>query len=145
MSVMSRQAAPHPDYESLQWILNSISEWIVRYRQARGFRHDMMNCSAADVATVAHELGISPGELAEIANKGPHAADLLQKLLVALGVDAKGLCHDNPLVMRDLQRLCVTCGFKRRCKFDLDRGASAENFRDYCPNAFTLDALIRDR
>jgi transcriptional regulator with XRE-family HTH domain len=142
---MNQQAAPHPDYESLQWILNSVADWVVRYRHARGFHHDMMNCSADDVAGIARELRISPSELAEIAKKGPHAADLLQKLLVALGVDANGLTHENPLVMRDLQRLCITCGSKRRCEFDLERGASTENFRDYCPNAFTLDALIKGK
>ena len=142
---MNRQAAPHADYASLKWILKSVAHWLGRYRPARGFRHDMMNCNADDVAAIARELGISPGELAEIAKKGPHAADLLQKLLVVLGVDANGLAHDNPLVIRDLQRLCVTCGFKRRCECDLERGASAENFRDYCPNAFTLDALIKGR
>ncbi|MGA7739273.1 MAG: hypothetical protein WCB22_28120, partial [Pseudolabrys sp.] len=61
----------------------------------------------------------------------------------ALGVDANALEHNDPLVMRDLQRLCTTCGDKRQCQFDLANGVSADNFRDYCPNAFTLDALLK--
>lgn len=92
---------------------------------------------------MARDLNIGPTELVALAKKGPDAADLLQKLLAALGVDANALEHNDPLVMRDLQRLCTTCGDKRQCQFDLANGVSADNFRDYCPNAFTLDALLK--
>jgi hypothetical protein len=92
---------------------------------------------------MASDMGITSNELTALARKGPHAADLLQKLLVALGVDAEGLAHDDPMIMRDLQRLCTTCGHKRQCALDLEAGIAASNFRDYCPNSFTLDALIK--
>jgi transcriptional regulator with XRE-family HTH domain len=140
---MNDKQEPHPDYDSLPWISNAIAQWIVKYRYARGIRNEMMNCSAEDVAGIARELKISPAELAALAKKGPGAADLLQKLLIALGVDPNGLANDDPLVMRDLQRLCVTCGSKRQCEFDLASGAGAENFHDYCPNSYTLDALLK--
>lgn len=140
---MNQQATPHPDYESLQSILNAIAQWMTKYRNARGLRKDLMNCSADEVARMARDLKIQPNELAILARKGPDAADLLQKLLVALGVDANALEHDNPAVMRDLQRLCTTCDDKRQCEFDLANGVAACNFRDYCPNAFTLDLLLR--
>jgi len=57
-----------------------------------------------------HAISKSKTELAALPKKGPNSADLLQKLLIALGVDAKGLEYEDPLVMRDLQRLCTTCG-----------------------------------
>ena len=140
---MNQQPAPHPDYESLQSILNAIAQWMKKYCYARGIRNELMNCTTEEVARMARELKIDPNELATLAKKGPHAADLLQRLLIALGVDANGLEHDDPLVMRDLQRLCTTCGEKRQCEFDLASGVIADNFRDYCPNAFTLDALLK--
>lgn len=140
---MDKQPVAHPDYESLQSILNAIAQWMRRYRQARGTRNDLMNCSATEVENMARELKITPAELATLARKGPDAADLLQKLLVALGVDPNGVEHDDPSVMRDLQRLCTTCGDKRQCELDLANGVSADKFRDYCPNAFTLDALLQ--
>ena len=68
---------------------------------------------------------------------------ILRILLIALGVDPNGVEHDDPSVMRDLQRLCTTCGDKRQCELDLANGVSADKFRDYCPNAFTLDALLQ--
>jgi len=140
---MDKQSTPHPDYESLQSILNSIARWVMKYRCARGMRDDFANCGPDEVVRIARDLKINPAELATLAKKGPDAADLLQKLLVALGVDAKGLEHDDPAVMRDLQRLCTTCGEKKRCEFDIANSVSVDNFRDYCPNAFTLDALLK--
>jgi hypothetical protein len=140
---MSQDFTPHPDYESLQRVLSSVAQWITRYREARKTESQFKNCSADDVAAMARELRMSPGELVAIAKKGPNAADLLQKLLIALGVDPAGLSHSDPLVMRDLQRLCVTCGYKRQCELDFANGKIIENFHDYCPNAFTLDALLK--
>ena len=142
---MSEQPEIHQDYESLSSVLGAIAQWMTRYRHARGLRHEMMECGPQDVARIARELRIHPSELAGLADKGPNAADLLQKLLVALGVDAEGLAHDDPLVMRDLQRLCITCGAKRQCTHDLETGILPETFRDYCPNAFTLQALLKGK
>jgi hypothetical protein len=140
---MDQQSTAHPDYESLQSILNSVAQWVMKYRYARGICNDLANCGADEVARIARDLKVHPSELATLAKKGPNAADLLQKLLVALGVDATSLEHDDPLVMRDLQRLCTTCTDKRQCQSDLVNGVIAVNFRDYCPNAFTLDALLQ--
>ena len=140
---MTQTHEPHPDYESLRWISNAIAQWIEKYRYARGIRNELMNCSADDVAGIARELKITPTELATLAKHGPKAANLLEKLLLALGVDPEGLANDDPLVMRDLQRLCITCGYKRQCELDLAKGELADNFREYCPNAFTLDALLK--
>ena len=86
---------------------------------------------------------MSTGELVALSKKGPNAADLLQKLLIALGVDPEGLSDADPLITRDLQRLCITCGYKRQCKRDLECGKAVENFHNYCPNAFMLDALLK--
>lgn len=142
---MGQQPAPHPDYESLQSVLSAIAEWMTKYRYARGLRNELMNCDSADVARIARDLKITPRELVALAKKGPNSADILQELLVALGVDANGIEHDDPLVMRDLQRLCTSCTEKRQCRFDLANGVLVENFRDYCPNAFTLDALLKQK
>ena len=134
---------PHPDYDSLQSILGSMAELVRTYARRRKYRNELMNCSADDVARIAADLNINQSELAAVAERGPGAADLLQKLLVALGIDPKDIDHRDPAVMRDLQRSCVMCDEKRRCKFDLANGVAADNFRDYCPNAHTLDALLQ--
>jgi hypothetical protein len=138
---MDQQPITHPDYDSLQSVLKSIAQWITKYRYAR----DLVNCDPDEVANIARDLRLSPGELAVLARNGPNAADLLQDLLKVLGLDKNGIENDEPLVMRDLERLCTTCREKRQCRFDLANGVIADNFRDYCPNAFTLDALLQEK
>lgn len=131
-----------PSYPALETVLDAIAGWVKSYRLARGARDDLADCGPNEVMTMARDLGLTPAELRAIARKGPHAADLLGEMLVALKVDPNALDQLDPCVKRDLQRLCVTCGHKRRCEHELAAGTAAENFRGFCPNAFTLDALF---
>jgi Family of unknown function (DUF6455) len=130
---------------TLQSVLKSIAQWIMKYRDARNICNDLVNCGPDEVANIARDLRLSPSELVILARNGPNAADLLQDMLKALGVDKNAIENDEPLVMRDLERLCTTCHEKRRCRLDLANGVIADNFRDYCPNAFTLDALLQQK
>jgi hypothetical protein len=66
-------------------------------------------------------------------------------MLTALGVDAEDLSKRHPVVMRDLERLCVSCTHKRECAHDLDASAAAGRYKNYCPNAYTLDMLLAER
>ena len=140
---MHQQLTPHPDYESLKSVWNSIAQWVMNQRYARGIYNDLANCGPDEMERIARDLRIHRSELVTMAKKGPHAADLVKKLLVALGIDPHSLEHDDPLTMRDLQRMCTTCTDKKQCQFDLTNGIIGDNFRDYCPNAFTLDALLK--
>jgi hypothetical protein len=139
---MTRSDDP-PAYPLLDPILETIANWVKRYRYAVGLRAELAHCGPDEVARVAHELGVGPGELVDLASRGPHAADQLQKMLVALGVDPKKVALQDPIAMRDLQRLCITCGSKRQCEHDLAAGTAAQNFRNYCPNAVMLDELFK--
>jgi hypothetical protein len=96
------------------------------------------------VADTKETVGLSPGELLSVAAKGSHAADELPKLLRSLGVDPQKLTSEDPATMRDLQRICITCGHKGQCHHDLAAGTAARHYRDYCPNAISLDALFHE-
>lgn len=141
--VILSQIAGNPRYPSLEEILGAIADWINRYREAYAARSELVNCGADEVARIAHDLSISSNELATLAAKDANSADLLQKMLVALGVDPKNFACDDPAALRDLQRLCVNCRQKQRCAHEFDVGTAAENYREFCPNSYTLDALFR--
>jgi len=132
----------HPDYESLQSVFTSLAQWAKRCRDNLENSNSFMDCGPDEAARIARDLKLQPKELAMLAKKGPHAADLLRKMLAALEIDASELERDDPATMRDLQRLCAMCADKRQCQYDLANGITATNFRDYCPNAYTLDALL---
>jgi hypothetical protein len=45
-------------------------------------------------------------------------------MLVALHVDPKVLAEMDPLVMREVKWLCITCSNKKRCEHELAQGTA---------------------
>jgi hypothetical protein len=133
---------PHPNYPLVEGVLNAIADWVNKYRAAVGAHAAHGQCAPDEVRQTAKDLGVAPNQMRALMNKGPGAADLLGKLLLALHVDPQQIAKANPAVMRDLQRLCITCANKKQCAHELAQGTAAEHFHNYCPNAFTLDALF---
>lgn len=132
-----------PSYPTVDFVVSAIANWINKYRLTHGMHAELGECSPEDVMRIAADIGVPAAELRALAAKGPDAANLLGKLLVKLCVDPVQLANANPAVMRDLQRLCVVCGHKERCRHELSDGTAAEHYQEYCPNAFTLDALFK--
>ena len=143
--MLPRTTGNEPIYETLEPVLDAIASWVKKYRYAAGLRGELARCGPDEVALTARELGLSADELWRIARKGPDAADLLQKMLLALGVNPKTLASQDPMIMRDLQRLCITCAQKKRCRHELAGGTAGKNFREFCPNAYTLKALFEGK
>jgi uncharacterized protein YjiS (DUF1127 family) len=133
------------EHRTVAPILDAIANWVKKYRQAVGLRGELANCGAEEVALIARDIGVSPEELRFAASKGPHAADELPKLLRALRVDPQKLASDDPAIMRSLERICISCGHKNQCQHDLAAGTAASHYRDYCPNAMSLDALFHSK
>ena len=58
-------------------------------------------------------------------------------MLTALSIDQDDLARTEPLVLRDMERVCALCSQKRRCDRDLAAGTSAAHYQEYCANAPT--------
>jgi Family of unknown function (DUF6455) len=86
-------------------------------------------------------LRISSNDLDQLVRQGPHAADELPKMLKALGIDEGDLARTEPLVLRDMERVCTLCRHKRQCDRELAAGTATEHYERYCPNASTIDGL----
>jgi hypothetical protein len=134
-----------PHYPTVEFVLNAVAGWINKYRQATGLHDEFGHCSPEDVRQIAKDLGVPASELRKLAAKAPGAADLMEKMLIALHVNPHALVNTHSAVMRDLQRLCVVCAQKGRCEHELAKGTASEHFREFCPNAFTLDALLKEK
>jgi hypothetical protein len=71
-------------------------------------------------------------------------AGLLFRRMALLQIDRDELASDDPLLFRELQGLCTLCRSKGQCMQDLAQEcdeAPRQEWRDYCPNATTLNAL----
>ena len=139
---MSNSVDEHSPIESL---FSAIANWVTKYRQAAGLRRELAKCGPEEVAAIARDIGLSTQELELISSKGPNAAAELPKLLRALGVDSQKLLSDRNGTLRDLQRICITCGHKAQCKHELAARTAANHYHDYCPNAMSIDELFRLR
>ena len=123
-------------------VFDAVGDWVTRYHRSLKFNSELEAIDPDQVAAMAKDIGITAGQLRELANKRGDAAALLRSLLVALGVDPKKFDRIDPRVARDMQWLCVNCSNKSQCCFDLSIGIAATTFRNFCPNAIALDEMF---
>ena len=131
---MTAQEHPFPRVEAL---INTFADWLRHRRDLSELRQ--MDTTEFD--RIASDLRVSPGDLDTLVRRGPHAADELHKLLKVLGINEADLARTEPLVLRDMERVCAMCSSKRKCDRDLAAGTSAEHYEGYCLNTPTIDSL----
>jgi hypothetical protein len=130
------QAKP---YSIVTELIDLFGDWLKHRQKIREIR----DLNSGEFASIAHDLSITSADLDALVRKGPHAADELPKLLKALGIDEKALSRTQPLMLRDMARVCTLCRQKPQCDRDLNAGTSPEHYADYCLNASTIEALER--
>ena len=131
---MTSQAKTYPIVESA---INLFGDWLKHRQEMR----EMREMDSGDFARIARDLCVSPAELDEVVRRGPHASDELPRLLKVLGIDEATLSRTQPVLQRDMVRVCAGCRQKALCNHDLDQGISARHYNEYCPNAAAIDEL----
>ena len=131
---MTVQEHPYPRVEML---IDTFGDWLKHRRELK----EMREMDAANFGRIAGELRISSADLEALVRRGPHATDELPKMLKAIGINQEALARTEPLVLRDMERVCALCNQKHRCDRDLANGTSAAQYAEYCANAPTIDGL----
>ena len=131
---MTVQEKPYP---VVSLVIDTFGEWLKHRRELR----EMREMDAANFGQIANELRMSSADLEALVRQGPHSADELPKMLAALGIDQHDLARTEPLVLRDMERVCSLCTHKRQCDRDLAAGTAATHYEEYCGNAGTIDGL----
>src|SRR5215470_3720302 len=117
-------------------LLGRIRDWCRRQEELNAL-------GSKEIGRIAEDLQISTGTLRDLIARGPDAANLLYRRMQALGISKVELNEAAEGVMRDLQRTCACCNEKRMCEKDLTKRPEDPVWESYCPNAFTLDALLK--
>ena len=104
---MTVQDKPYP---TVTRRVDIFGEWLKHRRELR----EMRDMDAANFGQIASDLRMSSADLEALVRQGPHAADELPKMLTALGIDLEDLARTEPLVLRDMERVCSMCISKRR-------------------------------
>jgi hypothetical protein len=128
-------------YPLVDKVIDIFGDWLKHRREIR----EMRELDAGEFARIAHELCVTPGDLDTFVRQGPHATSELPKLLKALGIEEKTLARSQPLVLRDMERVCASCVRKAQCDQDLDAGTSDQHYETYCLNASTIESLDQNR
>jgi len=127
---MATQTKSYPIVEN---VINLFGDWLKHRQEMRELRDDFVR--------IARDLCVSPAELDAVVRQGPHASDELPRLLKVLGIDQATLSRTQPVLQRDMVRVCAACQQKALCNHDLDSGTLAQRYDEYCPNAPAIDEL----
>ena len=130
-------SAQSKSYPVVEFLIDRFGEWLNHRRELSEIRQ----MDRSDFDRIAGELRVSRDDLERLVRRGPHAVDELPKMLAALGIDQADLARTEPLLLRDMERVCALCRHKRQCNRDLAAGTSAEHYEEYCLNASTIDGL----
>jgi len=144
-SAMITREEELPSYPLVEAAFKSIADWITRYRSAIGLNNEFGICGPDEVMRMAKDIGVTPSQLQELVRRGPDSANLLKNMLIALRVDPKTIADIDPLVMREMKWLCITCNNKKRCEHELAKGTATEHFHEFCPNAVSVDELLNQK
>jgi hypothetical protein len=131
---MKTEIKSHPLIDGL---IEMFGNWLIHRREMCELRQ--LDCGEFD--SIARDLRMTPGDLDRFVRQGPHAADELPRLLEVLGIDEAALVRSEPAALQDMQRVCVSCERQVQCRNDLETGVSARDYKDYCLNASTMNAL----
>lgn len=102
---------------------------------------ELRDMNSGDFARMARDLCISPAELEAVVRRGPHASDESPRLLKSLDIDEATLSRTQPVLQRDMIRVCAACQQKALCNHDYDAGTLAQRYEEYCLNAPAIDEL----
>lgn len=142
---MSEREAGNFRYPTVEFVLAAIAGWLKKPHSRRGARDELRQCSQGDVMNIAKDLGVPLSDLRGLAAKAPDAADDVSKMLRVLCIDESTLAKGDPATMRDLRRTCMLCIRKGRCRHEFASFTADRNFHEFCPNAYTLDAVLRQK
>jgi hypothetical protein len=129
--------AHHEPYLIFESLIETFSDWL----KHRARLNEMRQLDTSTFNSTARELGVSRFDLEALVHRGPGAADELAQMLRTLGIDENALARTEPLVLRDMQRVCALCEHKRQCHRNLADGTAPAHYEGYCPNAPTIDGL----
>jgi len=127
---MTQRENELPSYPFVEAAFTAIADWVTSYRNAVGLNEFAM-CGPEEVARMAKDIGMTPSQLQELSRMGPDSANLLKRMLVALRVDPKIIADIDPLVMREMKWLCITCAARSDVSMNLPRARPPSTFTNF--------------
>lgn len=116
-------------------------DWIKAYNARQ---QELGLLSNDDVVLMASDLGLSRAELCDILPRGADNTRLMDRMLLARGLDPDKVRRSLTPLLRDMELACTRCTATGRCRRELQAGSAAEHCHDFCANADTIDDLLEE-
>ena len=129
-----------PEGQKLRSAIDAVARW---YREhiTKSDEAELKCLGQEVVDRMARDIGVTAPELHDLARMGPGAAALLRRRMAELDLDPAEVGRLEPQTLQDLQRVCSMCEHHRRCTHDLSQDPANPVWKNYCPNAATLEVL----
>lgn len=111
------------------------------WRERQLMRRHLTDIGEQEADRMLRDSGVSRLEAAGWLNAPFAAEDLAGRMMAKLGVSSAEARRSDPMVMRDIERVCMACRSRRRCRRSLERGQPSAEYKAFCPNATTFEAL----
>lgn len=118
-------------------IMNWLSQWL----RPSAYDSDLdylETRSGEEMDRVRAHVHGRPQDLRWLIGREPGSTELLPHMLAATGVDRHAVSEKT---MRQLEQNCSGCAVKFYCADELGHRRARDNFREFCPNAPTLQRL----
>ncbi len=127
-----------PDHNAVEALLNRLRDWW----QAR---NELASMDQNELRRIAGDLSMTPEELEHLVGRGADGAELLYERMHALGLSRADVESAARGLMFELERTCARCNGKDICDKDLEMRPEDPGWKGYCPNAISLESLIKLR
>lgn len=98
---------------------------------------------ADEAGKVLAECGLSRADFAEAMRHTFASSILLPEAMQSLGIDHAAFEQTGAEWNRDMRRTCMLCSHRRQCSDELNSSAFNTDYRDFCPNSASFDALAK--
>ena len=134
-----------PNQQTTKAVLTAAAEHFLTRLREWWQRGGLAGIDREELQRMAREFGMSVPDLENLVARGPQAADLLHERMRALGIARADVEDVARGLMRDLERTCACCDGKDACGQDLAERPDDPAWKDYCPNATSLESVQRTK
>lgn len=119
-----------------------ITEFVTRSQRSNMLRREFQSLDREEADRFLRDCAITHSEFQSSLRNPFYSEDLLSPAMRAIGLDPNVDRIKHAAWHRDIERTCMACRYRRRCRHDVTSRRFEANYRDYCPNTESFDEML---
>jgi hypothetical protein len=113
------------------------------YRRKREMVTEIEDLTERDRERLFSEIDVTPGEFRDFCRHALAADDLLTPAMQSVGIGLALFSVQHPALQRDMQRICMACRHRLRCRYHLKASTFRQNQRAFCGNSDNFATITK--